>query len=254
MIATVILLILLPVLVVARAFMRLRRPPRQRPTAGRTRVVCFGASTIQGNVSFNIVDELARRLPDHDVINAGINGNTSAQVLDRLPAVVALRPDVVVVHAGANDLLAALRDGGETTVDVLAANLRAIVAGLRPTGARIALMSIQPIGERLDDEFNRGVDRVNATIRQVAEAEQVAYLPLNERLAALLRGQGTGRAAKTDLLRLVVKAIVLHLGVGVGLDRIGRRNGFVLHTDGLHLASPGGLVAADLIEAFIRPQ
>jgi hypothetical protein len=50
----------------------------------------------------------------------------------------------------------------------------------------------------------------------------------------------------------VVRVIVAHLGAGVPLDRIGRRNGYAVHTDGLHLASPGGLIATDLVEDFLR--
>jgi hypothetical protein len=44
---------------------------------------------------------------------------------------------------------------------------------------------------------------------------------------------------------------VLRLGLGVGLDRIGQWNGFRGHTEGLHLASPAGLLAADLVEKHL---
>jgi lysophospholipase L1-like esterase len=247
--------------VVVRAFRRFRRLPARRPAAyravpGRRRLVCLGASTVHGNVSFDFVDELAGRLPDHDVVNAGINGNTSAQALARVPEVVACAPDAVVVHVGANDALA-MRDRslarGTTdrpTPESFAANLAAIVAGLAPTGARIALMSIQPVGERLDDDLNRDVDRVNEVVSETARAAGATYLPLNERLRELLRERGTGRAA-ADSPVPVVRAIVLHLGLGIGLDRIGRWNGYAIHTDGLHLASPAGLVAADLVEDWL---
>jgi hypothetical protein len=50
----------------------------------------------------------------------------------------------------------------------------------------------------------------------------------------------------------VLVAALLRLGLGIGLDRIGRWHGFRVHTEGLHLASPGGLVAADLVEEFLN--
>lgn len=268
-IVTLVLLLVLSVAVVmARAFTRFRRRPANGPASrgsgaqpGRSRIVCFGASTVHGNVSYNIVDELARRLPDHDLINAGVNGNTSQQALGRLPAVLACKPDAVVVAIGANDVLV-LRGSplgspvprdfkDRLTWDGYATNLTAIVDGLRSSGARVALMSIQPIGEQLDSPLNKDVDRANELVRRTATVEKVTYLPLNERLAEEIRRHGTGRPAGEGVAT-ALKAIVLHLGLGIGLDRIGRRNGYLVHTDGLHLNSRGGLIAADLIENFIR--
>jgi acyl-CoA thioesterase I len=261
-VAVPLLVVAAAVALVVRAFTRFRQLPARSPSAYlvnqcRPRVVCLGASTIHGNVSFNIVDELVRRLPDHNLINAGVNGNTSAQVLARVPAVVACAPDAVIVQVGANDALAmrnspmARYSTDRPSLGGFATNLAAIVGSLTPTGARVALMSIQPAGERLDTEINQDIDRINEVVRHTAQAEGVGYLPLNERLKQLLKERGTGRAA-TDAPLPVLKVIILHLGLGIGLDRIGRWNGFAVHTDGLHLASPAGLVAADLIERFLR--
>jgi lysophospholipase L1-like esterase len=259
--AAVVAAVAVVVAVVVRGFARFRGLPANRPAVhharpGRPVVVLLGASTIHGNVSFNIVDEVARRLPDHDLVNAGINGNTSAQALARVPEVIACRPDAVVVHIGANDALAMrgspmARDVTERpTMETFAANLAAIVRALAPIGARIALMSIQPVGERPEAEINRDIDRINEVVRRTAAAEGVGYLPLHERLTELVAERGTGRPA-VDSPAPVLRVIVAHLGLGVPLDRIGRRNGYAIHTDGLHLAGPGGLVAADLVEDFV---
>jgi acyl-CoA thioesterase I len=240
---------------VGRALLRARRPPANRPArfTGHDAVVCLGASTVQGNVSFNFVDELARRLPDRAFVNAGINGETSGQVLSRVPEVVACQPTDVVVMVGANDLSAIrgsrMAGGRRTTFDEYRANLTAIVRGLAP--ARVALMSIQPLGERLDSSENQDMDRLNAVVRAVASAEGVTYLPFNERMKDLVRG---GNRAFVDSPLPVLLAIVLRLGLGVGLDHIGRLNGFRAHTEGMHLASPAGLLAADLVEEFLSAE
>jgi acyl-CoA thioesterase-1 len=249
------LMLLAVVGVLGRALLRARRLPANRPARfhGRGAVVCLGASTVQGNVSFNFVDELTRRLPDRAFVNAGINGETSAQVLARVPEVEACHPTDVIVMVGANDLFAIrgskMAAGRRTTFDEYRTNLTAIVRGLRP--ARVALMSIQPLGEQLDSPENQDMDRLNAVVRAVATAEGVAYLPFNERMKDLLRD---GDRAFADSPVRVLLAIVLRLGLGVGLDHIGRLNGFRAHTEGLHLASPAGLLAADLVEEFLKPQ
>jgi lysophospholipase L1-like esterase len=209
-------------------------------------------------VSFNVVADLARRLPQFGFVNAGVNGNTSTQVLARLAAVLARTPRFVIVHVGANDVLAIHGGAASDAVaaakwDGLEANLRAIVRGLSAAGARVGLMSLQPVGEQLGSALNQRVDRANEIIRRTADAEGVGYLPLHERLAEVIATDGTGRAVP-DSLAMVARAVVLHLGLGVSLDRIGRRNGFVVHSDGLHLASRGGRIAADLIESFIETE
>jgi lysophospholipase L1-like esterase len=238
--------------VIVRTLVRVRRLPPNRPATfqGRGPVVCLGASTVHGNVSYNFVDELARRLPDRTFVNAGINGETSAQALARLPEVVACQPTDVVVMVGANDLLGIrgmrLSGGRRTTFEEYQANLTSIVRRLAP--ARVALLSIQPLGERLDSAENQDMDRLNEIVRSVAEAEGAAYLPFNERMKDLVRGGG--RPFRDSLPRVLLP-MVLRLGLGVGLDRIGQWNGFRGHTEGLHLASPAGLLAADLVEKHL---
>jgi len=162
------------------------------------------------------------------------------------------RGDVGAVMIGANDLFAMrasrLAAGRTTTLESYAANLTSIVRELRPTGARIALMSVQVLGERLDAPENVDMDRVNAVVRRVAAAEGVAYLPFNERLKELVRG---GDRPFRDSPAPVLVAALLHLGLGIGLDRIGRWHGVRVHTEGLHLAGAGGSAAADLVAEFL---
>jgi lysophospholipase L1-like esterase len=238
--------------VILRALLRARRLPPNRPSAftGHGPVVCLGASTVQGNVSFNFVAELARRQPDQAFVNAGINGETSAQVLARVPEVTACQPTDVIVMVGANDLFAIrgarLGGGRHATFDEYRANLTAIVRGLRP--ARVALLSVQPLGERRDSPENQDMDRLNEIVYQVAAMEGAGYLPFNERMKDLV---GDGDRPFRDSPVRVLLAIVLRLGFGVGPDHIGRMFGYRAHTEGLHLASPAGLLAADLVEEFL---
>src|SRR5262245_45904344 len=166
--------------VILRTLLRARKPPALRPATfhGRGPVVCLGASTVHGNASYNWVDELARRRPDQTFVNAGINGDTSAQVLARVPEVVACQPTDVIVTVGANDLFAIrgarLAGGRSTTFDEYRANLTAVVRGLAP--ARVAVMSVQPLGEVLDSPENKDMDRLNEIMREVADAEGATYL------------------------------------------------------------------------------
>jgi len=84
--------------VVLRGLLRARSLPPNRPAkfTGTGPVVCLGASTVQGNISYDWVSELGRRLPERTFVNAGVNGDTSGQVLARVPSVVACRPSASI--------------------------------------------------------------------------------------------------------------------------------------------------------------
>ncbi|MBL8162346.1 MAG: hypothetical protein JNJ61_10210, partial [Anaerolineae bacterium] len=70
------------------------------------RILFFGDSLTQGTIGVNYVDKLARALPQHTLINKGINGDTSLNLYRRTQEdVIALRPDLVFVMVGINDAL-----------------------------------------------------------------------------------------------------------------------------------------------------
>ena len=77
-------------------------------TAQKT-LICFGDSLTEGVIGAAYVDILREQLPAAvRVINAGINGDTTINLLRRLKRDVApYRPDLVVILVGLNDLTTA---------------------------------------------------------------------------------------------------------------------------------------------------
>jgi acyl-CoA thioesterase-1 len=97
------------------------------------------------------------------VINAGVSGDTAAMALARLPAVLAHRPDVVVVALGANDALLGL------PLDATGAALERIVALAQQAGARVLLLGVRlATGE--------SAPRVGVAAGDVARARALAEL------------------------------------------------------------------------------
>ncbi len=77
------------------------------------------------------------RLTGWDVINAGVPGDTTAQVLERLPTLLAEHaPALVIVSAGGNDFLRHLPEADTE------ANLRRIIALARAAGAQVLLVAV----------------------------------------------------------------------------------------------------------------
>jgi lysophospholipase L1-like esterase len=114
----VLVVLILLVALVAFALTRLGRKPNNNPTqflrrqrpAATTIVACVGASTVQGQVSFNFVDYLNEKFKakNCEFINAGKNGDLAYNVLQRMPEVLRCKPKYMFLLIGGNDVIASL--------------------------------------------------------------------------------------------------------------------------------------------------
>ncbi|WP_345393362.1 SGNH/GDSL hydrolase family protein [Nonomuraea salmonea] len=176
------------------------RAPDNAPSAAcgaeptRPRLVAAGASMTQGSLGADWVGAVRARHPAYEVVNAGVNGNKVADLLARVETdVVACRPAAVTLLIGTNDV----RD--DVPPDRYRADLRTVVERVKTTGARVALMSLPPLGEDLDAGPNLRLPAYNAAVKEVAAVTGAAYLPLYERMAGTLRQAGPPHALRLQL-------------------------------------------------------
>ncbi len=120
------------------------------------------------------------------------------------------------------------------------------------TGAKIALASLPMLGEDLNAPICRRVREYNACLQELALQEQVAYLPVYERLEVELNKVQPQPGRPFPGGSLAFKALAQHFLLRWSLDEISRRNGFRLLTDGIHLNSRGAALVAEEIETFLR--
>src|SRR5436190_2377126 len=81
--------------------------------------------------------------PGKPYIDRGISGQTTPQMLVRFRAdVIALRPEVVVILAGTNDLAG---NTGPSTLEAIKDNLTSMAELARASGIRMVLASILPV-------------------------------------------------------------------------------------------------------------
>ena len=235
---------------------------------GKT-VVCLGDSITHGTMGFNYVDELARRYGDGGFVfvNAGVNAELSYNAFCRLDDVIACRPDYVTVLIGTNDANASLTDDLQGHYrDIMnlpqkadrewyRENLTRIRRDLKKAlpSVKIALVSIPPIGEDMNDPAYRRAGEYAAIVRDTARAEGTAYIPLNERMDFYLRGR-QAKTRKYDFAaceKLMNISMMKHYLFKKSFDEISAANGFYLVTDFLHLNSVGAGMIADGIGEFI---
>lgn len=113
--------------------------------------------------------------PDLNVINLGVGGSTTDDVLARLDEVVAAAPDEIVLLIGTNDL------GTRQTVEHLVRNIETICVNLRRDlpGSRMLVQSVMPRGR----EYAHRIQEANIHLRQFSSTVNAQFLDLWPALA-----------------------------------------------------------------------
>jgi lysophospholipase L1-like esterase len=230
-------------------------------------VVCLGASMVRGQVSYNFVDLLEQRMAGDgfQFINAGVAGDQAYNVLMRLDSIIDYQPDFVIILVGTNDVTATLsptlarisrltrRFPQPPSAEFYKYNMVRIVNMLKEkTSAKIALVSLPVLGEDLESTPNQRIRDYNALLKEIANEEQVGYLPVHELQEEYLRkAQETGGRPYESGGMLSIKALVRHYLLRQGLDEISRKHDFLLLTDGIHMNSRGATLIANEVESFL---
>jgi lysophospholipase L1-like esterase len=145
------------------------------PPAGAERVVFMGNSITEG---------WARHFPTlfrgREYIGRGISGQTTPQMLVRFRQdVVALKPKVVLILAGTNDIAG---NTGPSSVAMIQDNLASMAEIARANGIRVILASVLPVD---DYPWKRGLEpapkimALNVWMKQYAAEHDAVYLDLH---------------------------------------------------------------------------
>ena len=108
------------------------------PARGENRVVFYGNSITEGWAQY-----FPKMFPGKPYIGRGISGQTTPQMLVRFRQdVVALKPKVVVILAGTNDIAG---NTGPSTIEMIEDNLASMTEIAKANGIRVVLSSVLPV-------------------------------------------------------------------------------------------------------------
>jgi len=161
-------------------FMRYRDANKQLapPAKDEQRVVFMGDSITDGW-------KLAEYFPNQPFVNRGISGQTTSQMLIRFrPDVIDLKPKVVVILAGTNDIAG---NTGPITLEAIEGNLASMVDLARMHDINVVIASVLPISDynkdKSDKQIIRSVQRppaqilaLNAWIKNLCAEKNLVYL------------------------------------------------------------------------------
>src|SRR5688572_16145154 len=109
-----------------------------QPASDEDRVVFIGNSIISSSTPY-----FPTMFPGKPYINRGISGQTTPQMLVRFRQdVVALRPAVVVILAGTNDIAG---NTGPSTLEMIEDNLASMTEIAQANGIAVVLSSVLPV-------------------------------------------------------------------------------------------------------------
>jgi len=161
------------------------------PAAGEARVVFMGNSITEG-----WAPQFGALFPGRPYVGRGISGQTPPQMLVRFRQdVVALRPAVVVILAGTNDIAG---NTGPTTLETIEANMSSMVDIARANNIRVVLCSVLPV---YDFPWRPGlapapkIIALNVWLRAYARRRGLAYADFHTAMADARSGLPVALAA-----------------------------------------------------------
>jgi lysophospholipase L1-like esterase len=143
------------------------------PAAGENRVVFMGDSITDGwgrkNKDF---------FPGKPYFNRGISGQTTPQMLIRFrPDVIALKPKVVVILAGTNDIAG---NTGPSTLEMIEDNLSSMADLAKANGIKVVFSSVMPVCDYHRPQTERRppekIIALNTWMKRYAEKNGYVYL------------------------------------------------------------------------------
>ena len=244
----------------------------QDPKDDREIVVCCGDSITHGRIGYDWVSELANEDKNKLFINAGINGDLSWNLYQRLEEIIKCKPNIITVLIGTNDAMGsqAKKLGDDyikmkklpqhPVIDWYQENYDLIITKLiNDTNAKIYLITLPWIGEKEDEQIIDIVKNHNKVIEDIAEKHKLDIIPffkkidsmINLRDAEELSYQSKYMINYKRVLR-IMRAIVLHYIFGFSWNKISHKYRLKTLCDFIHLNENGGLFLKNLIQTQLN--
>lgn len=224
------------------------------------RIIFFGDSLTWGGYGGNFVKEVAAQMPEHEIINAGVGGNTVVNLLRRIDDdVIDRQPDVVFVMIGGNDSISYSQPAtrpyykkaqdipdGVVTPDLFRETYRELLTKLQLAHIH-TFMGLAPA--EYNSEVVKSKESYNAMAAEIARSMNIPVLDLQPHF-------NPKPEEMKDRPPISLKFI----------DTIGRRSssgwddyqaerereGYTYSFDGLHFTPESVKQVADLIVPFLR--
>jgi lysophospholipase L1-like esterase len=127
------------------------------------------------------------------VINEGVPGNTVENLLSRINTVIALKPDLVIIMIGTNDMI----DNG--TFSIFGNGLKTVVDSLEHTGSHIMLLTPPPIASWSTIRYSpERLTSICSTVKLLSVSENCYFVDVNSDLNMVLNNTTSHELYRSD--------------------------------------------------------
>jgi lysophospholipase L1-like esterase len=221
------------------------------------RIAFLGDSLTWGGYGGNFVDEIAKLRPQHELMNAGVGGNTIENLLQRLDDVLAQQPDGIFVMVGGNDAVAYSQpdtrgyyrkaqnlENGFITPDEFTRAYRDLLTQIQLAHV-LAWVGLEPT--EYSHTVFKALQEFNAIAREVAESLNVPVLDLTQHFRA------ENLPERPPINQKFINLIGERSRTGwQDYEAEQQRGGFTFTFDGMHLTPENARKVAELIVEFLE--
>ncbi len=117
---------------------------------------------------------------DFDIYNFGVGGDRTVELLARVDEVTAVKPDVVVLEVGVNDVWRRFTHEEIVSEEQFGHNYAAILEAIKACGAKLILVEPYVLDVKDKRRFRPYLNTYIAVIRELARREGLPLVPLDE--------------------------------------------------------------------------
>ena len=232
---------------------------------GKEIVVLIGDSLTHGNVQPSWVNSMRKKMGENfEFINAGINGETTNDVLNRINEILACNPNIATLLIGNNNLMGSFERNErnykkskqvEWSINGFEKEYRMIVKKLIENNIKLAVSSLMSYGEEIgSDEFER-TREYSKIIKKIADEFSLYYIPLFEEIEKYLIEKG-GKTnlpkIENDSLIMLQNFMVKKILLKQSWDKISTNSRFKVTLDHIHFNNYSANLMESMVSEFIK--
>ena len=232
---------------------------------GKEIVVLIGDSLTHGNVQPSWVNSMRKKMgEDFEFINAGINGETTNDVLNRINEILACDPNIATLLIGNNNLMGSFERNErnykkskqvEWSIYGFENEYRMIVKKLIENNITLAVSSLMSYGEEIgSDEFER-TREYSKIIKKIADEFSLYYIPLFEEIEKYLIEKGGNSnlpKIENDSLIMLQNFMVKKILLKQSWDKISTDSRFKVTLDHIHFNNYSANLMESMVSEFIK--
>ncbi|NDB28053.1 SGNH/GDSL hydrolase family protein [archaeon] len=232
---------------------------------GKEIVVLIGDSLTHGNVQPSWVNSMRKKMgEDFEFINAGINGETTNDVLNRINEILACDPNIATLLIGNNNLMGSFERNErnykkskqvEWSINGFENEYRMIVKRLIENDIKLAVSSLMSYGEEIGcDEFER-TREYSKIIKKIADEFSLYYIPLFEEIEKYLIEKGGNRnlpKIENDSLIMLQNFMIKKILLKQSWDKISTDSRFKVTLDHIHFNNYSANLMESMVSEFIK--